>query len=711
MTLTAPSGPPSTSADPPRLPAARRREQTRQVRGPSPERELLLWLYLLIVVVTVFQRFVLPGTVISVSLPAAFLVTGVLVLRGLVVADLRRTAWYSAAVAACFVATFLATTLWGLTVSLSSLLLLAVLYIPCCTRVQESLRGCFPAVLDFFQRLMVPLAAVCIGQWVAQMVGWEFTDLLSFVPANLMFTVAEYNLSYPLYYGSSIYKSNGIVFNEPSFASQFLALAIIVQILRGGGRWRIALFGAALLTTMAGTGLILLAVGIAAIAVQRGGRWAARAGAVLAVTLALVSVTPVGELLGDRGGETAQSGSSGHIRFVAPYEQVWTALSADVPATAVGRGAGSVSRDGEFFNPYGVEVNYPVVPKLVGEYGLPAALLFIGFLLVVLMVGAASRTLGLLAVTIHFVLSGALLQPQTVYLCWIITGLFAASGGAVVRRAAREVGRRPVARSAPAAEPGPLPRTVRIPSPAAPPRPAPMPADTPVPQPQPPSAFSNPPSSTPRPRPRPRPRVSVDAETVVVEPAHAAVEAAAPVPALDADTVIVPSVRATGASPAEPAEPGAREPEATEPNTMGPEATVEAATVITRPEPAEPEPPAEAATVVIEPEPAEPEPPAPAEAATVVVERERPSTARTGQPVGSADAATVIVEPARTTASEVCPAEAARTAPGSDPVADAAVPAQPSAAASASSNDVETGDGGPAPGQPHVAAQERGPAS
>ncbi len=166
---------------------------------------------------------------------------------------------------------------------------------------------------------------------------------------------------------------------------------------------------------------------------------------------------------------------------------------------------------------------------------------------------------------------------------------------------------------------------------------------------------------------------------------------------------------------------------------MGPEAAVEAATVIMRPEPAEPEPPepepaepepaepeppAEAATVVIEPEQAEPEPaepeppaPAPAEAATVVVERERPSTARTGQPVGSADAATVIVEPARTTASEVYPAEAARTAPGSDPVVDAAVPAQPSAAASASSNDVETGDGGPAPGQPHVAAQERGPAS
>ncbi len=86
-----------------------------------------------------------------------------------------------------------------------------------------------------------------------------------------------YNYSYEIYYGSSILKSNGVVFLEASFASQFLALAIIVQILLGGGRLRLVLFGAALVSTLSGTGLLLLAAGLALLAVRRGGQWATRA--------------------------------------------------------------------------------------------------------------------------------------------------------------------------------------------------------------------------------------------------------------------------------------------------------------------------------------------------------------------------------------------------------------------------------------------------
>jgi hypothetical protein len=63
----------------------------------------------------------------------------------------------------------------------------------------------------------------------------------------------------------------------------------------------------------------------------------------------------------------------------------------------------------------------------VGEYGLPAALVFIAFLLATFLVRVPSTTLGFMACTLLFLLSGALLQPPIVYLCWIITAAFAAA--------------------------------------------------------------------------------------------------------------------------------------------------------------------------------------------------------------------------------------------------------------------------------------------
>lgn len=423
MTLTAPSGPLSVPEPPP---PARRRQPAETARRTRPRRisSPMGWLYLLVVTVTVFQRFVVPGTVVSIALPVAFGVVIALGIGGHVVADASRTVLYAVAAAGCCVASLLASMWGGLELSISSLALLLVVYLPCCARVRPELRQRFPELLTFFQRLMVVAAVACVGQWAAQAVGWQFEDLLKPLPPGLLVATTDYNLSNPIYYGSSIFKSNGIVFLEASFASQFLALAIIIEILLGRSRWRLILFGAALLTTVSGTGLVLLAFGLLVLAGRRGGRWATRAGAAVLVAVVVVSATPAGALLADRSTETSQNGSSGNARFVAPYEQVVAALSADTPALLVGRGAGAVSNDEAFFNPLGIEANYPAVPKLLGEYGLPATLLFLAFLLALFLARVPSPTLGLMACMLLFVLSGALLQPQTVYLVWLLTGLF-----------------------------------------------------------------------------------------------------------------------------------------------------------------------------------------------------------------------------------------------------------------------------------------------
>jgi hypothetical protein len=437
----------SRGAEPDPLPRAARRGAPRDRPGESAlaraparlrratGRAPVAGLYLLVVATTVLQRIVVPGTVVFVALPIAFLVVGALAVRGHIVADVPRTLAYLCAVALCGAATLVSTGWLGLdSSSLTSLALLAVLYLPCCGRLTPVLRRRFPDVLEFFQRLMCVVAVVCLGQYVAQLGGWTFEDLLSFLPTNMIASTVEYNLSYPVSYGSPIYKSNGIVFLEASFCSQFLAMAIIVQILLGRSHWRIALLAVGLATTFSGTGVVLLGAGLLVLAVRRGGRWAARATVAVAVAVLAVSFTPAGELLADRSTETAQEGSSGYIRFVAPYELVLASVPADASALLAGRGPGAISRDVEFFNPNDVEANYPAIPKLLGEYGVPAMLAFLAFLLMMFLRGAPSVTLGLMAALLFFVLSSALLTAPIVYFAWLISGLFAADPVGPARR-------------------------------------------------------------------------------------------------------------------------------------------------------------------------------------------------------------------------------------------------------------------------------------
>lgn len=400
------------------------------------ERVPLASVYLLIVTITLFQRFVVPGTVVSVALPVAFLVLVGLAARGQLKADVTRVALYLAAVAASLLCTVAVSAGSGPAPSFTSLLLLLVLYIPLCFRVKDRLRDQFPRVLEFFQRIMLVGAVFCVLQTAVQLAGVGYEDLFdAYLPPTLIFT--EYNTTYPIYYGSPILKANGVVFLEPSFASQFLAIAIIVQLMLDGRRWgRLALFGTALLATVSGTGIALLGVGLVVLAVRRGGRWTARALTAAFLVGLAVSLTPVGALLAERTGESSTSGSSGNARFVAPYVVIADAIGRDESVFLVGRGAGTVDSDVGFFNPRGLLVNYPALPKFIGEYGVPTALVFLAFILTVLLRNVPSPTLGLMAATVYFVLSGSLLQPQTVYLCWLLTGLFAAA------RAGEVAGRR-----------------------------------------------------------------------------------------------------------------------------------------------------------------------------------------------------------------------------------------------------------------------------
>jgi hypothetical protein len=392
------------------------------------ERRALNGLRLIVVAVVVLQRFAVPGLTTGLCLPIVLAIVIYLGSHGILVEDSLRTRLYLLAVTACSGAALLAAFHFG-DWSPKSLMLLIFLYAPFCFCLRQEFRHLYRQLLEFFNKIMLLAASVALAQWSAQLLGWTYWDPLASLPQKLV--LQTYNTFSPVQFGSNMMKTNAIVFLEPSFCSQFLGVALIVQLILGGRWWRIPLYAAAMLTTVSGTGLVLVGVGLAVLAVRRGGTWVAKMLLVVVLVGVAVSFTSIGELLITRSNEPGTPNSSGNARFVAPYEQVAEGLGRDTPTLLFGRGPGQSSQNTSgirFFNMEQIESNYPVIPKLGAEYGLVVAILFTAFLLVAITKRTPSPTISAIMIIFHFALSGSLLQPHTVYTAYVFTSLFATAG-------------------------------------------------------------------------------------------------------------------------------------------------------------------------------------------------------------------------------------------------------------------------------------------
>jgi hypothetical protein len=390
------------------------------------DRRVAVALRLAVFAVVLLQRFAVPWVGTALCLPIVFAVVAYLALGGALLQDTGRARLYLLAVGSCCAAALLSALIFAGESSLRSLALLIVLYVPFCVRLRPELGHLYRPLLEFFTATMVVVAVVALAQWAAQLAGWAYRDLLDVVPDQLL--LQGYNTAYPIQYGSPIMKANAVVFLEPSFCSQFLAVALIVQLLLGGRRWRLPLYGAALLTTVSGTGIVLVGVGLAVLAVRRGPAWTVRVLLLLLLVGAVVQGSLLGQILVGRSAERAERGSSTQARFVTPYVLVAAGLYQDTATLLVGRGPGVVSRNtgAEVLNAERIQANYPVIPKLAAEYGLVAATLFSGFMVVALTRGTPSVTMSVMMLVLYFALSGSLLQPHTVLAAYLFTSLFAA---------------------------------------------------------------------------------------------------------------------------------------------------------------------------------------------------------------------------------------------------------------------------------------------
>ncbi len=383
-------------------------------------------LSVLVVLLVLTHRLGVPvgGTTVSLAIPVVYGVLVVLLLRGRLRFNRVRAELFTVGITGCVLVTAVA--MWrGGDPSIPSLMLVLALYAPwvlgfAVDRGSEVVQH----AARTYVRVMVVLAAVGVVQFVSQLVGlWEYEDLVKeFVPPELL--VQGFNNSIPLVYGSSVYKSNAFVLLEPSFLSQYCALAVIAGLMVRVPAWQSLVLVAGLASAVSGTGIILLVVGLVIMLVRAPRRIGPGVVMSLATGLLLVLLSPVAPLLLDRTGEVSQPSSSGYGRFVAPYVETARGLDGDTWRYVIGAGPGTVERllpsraDG-----IGNDVLYSVVPKLLFEYGLFVGGLFALFLVFGMLNGAPWRVVPGTLLVMTFVLSGGLLQPQTAYLAWVFTGL------------------------------------------------------------------------------------------------------------------------------------------------------------------------------------------------------------------------------------------------------------------------------------------------
>jgi hypothetical protein len=393
-------------------------------RAPS-ERFTYAALVTIVTAVVALQRIAIPAgeSQISIVLPIVLLALGALLITGALVEDRYRAGAFLVAYTLCLAAA-LGSALSGAQGSLLSVLLLGILYAPFAYVLRPELRRLYPRVVDFFCRLMLVGATLSIGMWAAQMLGWRYRDLLEFLPPGWL--LDDYNTSYPVRWESEIFKSNGIIFLEPSFCSQFLALAVIAQLAQGGKRWRLPIYVAGILTTVAGTGLLLLAFGLIMLSIRRGPVWAGGMFLLTLVVAGAVAVTPVGGVLSSRADETQEQGSSFNLRFTDPYRQAYDALGEPDSAPFVGRGPGFVNREtDDYFERTELKLAFPTPTKLLAEYGLIAGGVFLAFIFLVFLSKVPSLTIASATLFLHLTLSGSLLHPFTVYLGLVLGSVFA----------------------------------------------------------------------------------------------------------------------------------------------------------------------------------------------------------------------------------------------------------------------------------------------
>lgn len=326
------------------------------------------------------SKLAIPGMPVD-GIGLGFPLIYVALLWGLYIGDIVALEW-SRLMAFCLMAGVLgAASLINVeSVSVPSIAMLMVLHLPYVfhIRCSEKTRG---DVLRTLLNVALIIALCGLFQFAMQSfaygalpTGWLY-PIENLLPAS--WRVTGFNMQIPLSYGSTVYRANGIFMQEPSFYSQFLAIAVLAELVSFNRMWRVLLLMIAIVVAQSGTGLILLGVclPLLVIAYRRGDLLVG--GLIVLGILALSGpLLHVDNLIG-RIGEFSSTKSSAYERFVGGFHVFDVAL-AEAPMRAMfGFGAGTYR---EVVQSLGHPAAEMALFKMVMEFGVIGALSYFGFI-------------------------------------------------------------------------------------------------------------------------------------------------------------------------------------------------------------------------------------------------------------------------------------------------------------------------------------------
>lgn len=288
--------------------------------------------------------------------------------------------------------------------SLNSLLLLFVLYSPSVFVFDENR---YLKALSHFHKAMFIFSMIGILQFFLQLLDIYIINWWSILPERMI--ISTFNFQIPIQWGSSLYKSNGLFFLEPSFFSQFVALAIIIELNLLKKYWRLLVFIPALLFSFSGTGLLLLIIGSLPLVPR--GKWKQVVALLLIFTIlgSIFFTSEYGQYVTRRLEEFSTRGSSAYLRFVSPFTNYWEFIHReDTVSIFLGKGPGSSNRY-KWATP--VEPNFFV--KVFVEYGLIGIL----FLIYIIQIFFNKKPFWLsssIFFTMAFLSGGSILVPQII---------------------------------------------------------------------------------------------------------------------------------------------------------------------------------------------------------------------------------------------------------------------------------------------------------
>ena len=265
----------------------------------------------------------------------------------------------------------------------------------------------YQRVLDFLSTLGCLCALIGVLQFLGQFVVG--VDVAFFLDKHMpqSATVSGYNSLIPLYWTSPVYKSNGVFFLEPAFFCQFLAMAVVAELLAGPRTLRLVVLTAGLVCSYSGTGLTMLAVFLPFHFLRHGHSRLFFFAGVISLVLIFFGDTLSLDAFTRRLSEFSDVDSSGWARFLSMFIVLQKVVFANDLTFFLGRGPGTVQ---EQFRLFSFNAFDPTWGKVIYEYGLVGSFAYFRFFY--LAFGKGPKGLRFAVGYTYLFLGGYLLNPS-----------------------------------------------------------------------------------------------------------------------------------------------------------------------------------------------------------------------------------------------------------------------------------------------------------